>query len=318
MLVDSVRPRARVIIDNDFTGDPDDLFQLAHHLLCPSVDVRGIVASHLRPGDPFGPSGNTAADGARRVGELLRVMGIEGRVPVREGAASALFDSGSPLDSEGARAIASEAMRDDTDLPLFVCCGGGLTDLASALMMEARVAERITAVWIGGPEYPGAAPPPPGSNGPEYNLAIDVEAARYVFNDSGVPLWQVPRDAYRQVLVSLAELEERVAPRGELGRFLMDSLKAARELFAALGVDLGETYVLGDSPLVLLTALRSPFEPDASSSEYVLRERPSIGADGSYGPPSGRGPIRVYSRVDSRLVLEDLFAKLRLFERTRA
>lgn len=32
-------PRARVIIDNDFSGDPDDLYQLVHHLLSPSVEI---------------------------------------------------------------------------------------------------------------------------------------------------------------------------------------------------------------------------------------------------------------------------------------
>lgn len=30
-----VRPRSRVIVDNGFSGDPDDLVQLAHHLLSP-------------------------------------------------------------------------------------------------------------------------------------------------------------------------------------------------------------------------------------------------------------------------------------------
>ena len=49
-------PRARVIIDNDFSGDPDDLYQLVHHLLSPSVEIPLIVASHLRPGDHFDPS----------------------------------------------------------------------------------------------------------------------------------------------------------------------------------------------------------------------------------------------------------------------
>ena len=42
-----VKPRMRVIIDNDLGGDPDGLFQLAHHLLSPSVEIRGIIASHL-------------------------------------------------------------------------------------------------------------------------------------------------------------------------------------------------------------------------------------------------------------------------------
>jgi hypothetical protein len=32
-------PRQRIIIDNDFGGDPDGLFQLAHHLASPSVEI---------------------------------------------------------------------------------------------------------------------------------------------------------------------------------------------------------------------------------------------------------------------------------------
>jgi purine nucleosidase len=311
------RPRARVIVDNDFAGDPDDLFQLAHHLLSPSVEIRGIVASHLGPGDALCPRGDTAAAAARRARELLAVMGLEGRFPVRVGASDALADPRVPIESEGAKAIVAEAMRDDAELPLFVCCGGGLTDLASALMLDGRVAERITLVWIGGPEHPGLGSPPPRSSGPEYNLAIDPAAARHVFEESDVPLWQVPRNVYRQILVSLAELDRESASWGRLGAFLMEALDSARRAFDGLGLGMGETYVLGDSPLVLLTALRSAFEPDASSSEYVERDRPSIMADGGYGRPSGRQPIRVYTRIDTRLLLADLYAKLAAFARAR-
>ncbi|PHP52840.1 hypothetical protein [Actinomyces ruminis] len=47
-----VAPRTRVIIDNDFAGDPDDLFALAHHLLVEGTEVRGVVISRLREDDP--------------------------------------------------------------------------------------------------------------------------------------------------------------------------------------------------------------------------------------------------------------------------
>ena len=40
-----MKPRMRVIIDNDFAGDPDGLLQLAHHLLSPSVDIRAVIGS---------------------------------------------------------------------------------------------------------------------------------------------------------------------------------------------------------------------------------------------------------------------------------
>ena len=80
-----VTPRARVIIDNDFSGDPDDLFQTAHHLLCPSVEIPFIVASHLSVGDPWDPSTTQAGNAAAKADELLSVMGMAGKVSVLTG-----------------------------------------------------------------------------------------------------------------------------------------------------------------------------------------------------------------------------------------
>ncbi|HEU5484006.1 MAG TPA: hypothetical protein VFU98_03795, partial [Microlunatus sp.] len=45
--------RFRVISDDDYAGDPDGLFQLAHHLLSPSVQVRAVTGSHVAADDPF-------------------------------------------------------------------------------------------------------------------------------------------------------------------------------------------------------------------------------------------------------------------------
>ena len=33
-----IQPRSRVILDNDYAGDPDGLFQTAHHLLSPTEE----------------------------------------------------------------------------------------------------------------------------------------------------------------------------------------------------------------------------------------------------------------------------------------
>jgi purine nucleosidase len=63
--------RCRVIADNDFAGDPDDLWQLAHHLLSPSVDVRAVVSSRLNafPGMPY--ADDTVGQGCTKIDELL-------------------------------------------------------------------------------------------------------------------------------------------------------------------------------------------------------------------------------------------------------
>jgi len=306
-----MRPRARVIIDNDFSGDPDDLFQLVHHVLSPSVSIPFIIGSHLPPDDMMDPSDQQAANAVDVARRTLQLLGAADRIPVYEGSNRSLSTPLTPIDNEAARAIISEALRDDTDLPLYVALGAGLTALASALLLDPRIADRLTAIWIGGPEYPDLAAPPPGADRVEYNLSIDLAAGQTIFNHTNVPVWQVPRDVYRQCLISWTELDARVRPLGEVGRYLVEALDyVARRAEEKLGWNLGEAYALGDSPLVLLTALQSAFQPAASSSRYVTRPMPTLSAEGRYiENPAGR-PVRVYTSVDTRLMFEDMFHKL--------
>ena len=67
-------PRARVIVDNDFAGDPDDLYQLVHHLLSPSVEIPLVVCSHLREGDPFCENPDSAEAAEEVVRNLYKVL----------------------------------------------------------------------------------------------------------------------------------------------------------------------------------------------------------------------------------------------------
>lgn len=302
-------PHVRVIVDNDFAGDPDGLVQLAHHLLSPGVDLRLVIGSQLAGYDPAttAESAEDSADAARRIASLA------GRTDV-----TVLAGSNEPLDgprhprrSAAAEAIVTEAMRDDTDLPLLVACGGGLTNIASAWLMEPAISDRLTVVWIGGNEHPDLAEPPPGALPVEYNASIDPVATGVVFNDADLPLWQVPRDAYRQVLASHAELRVRMQPAGALGAHLFDALERFAATLRIWGIE-GETFVLGDSPLVLLSALWSPIDPAPSSSRWVTRPRPRIDERGAYAAAPDAPPMRIFTSLDTRLVLEDLFAKLRL------
>jgi inosine-uridine nucleoside N-ribohydrolase len=311
-LRDLVPARARVIIDNDFSGDPDGLLQLAHHLLSPSVDIRAVIGSHLRAGDPFDPSEVTADNAAAAALDVVTLAGLAGRVPVVAGSNAGLVDRATPIRSAATDAIIAEAMRDDTELPLYLAFGAGLTELASAWLLEPRIAECLTLVWIGGPEHEGLAFAPPGSTGPEYNLNIDLVAGQVVFGDSQIPIWQIPRNAYRQTLLSTAELITRVGSAGPLGAHLERAITRVSTMAGAHGISLGETYICGDSPLVLLTALQSAFEPDPSSSDYVVRSTPSFDDEGGYAEVAGARELRVYTRLDVRLMFDDLFAKLDL------
>jgi purine nucleosidase len=309
--VEIISPRARVIIDNDLSGDPDGLVQLAHHLLSPSVDIRLVIGSHLRQGDGWDPSTDTA-DRAKVAADIIATMTGRDDVTIMAGSNTPLRDRDTPIRSAAALALVAEAMRDDTDLPLYVTCGAGLTEIASAWLIEPRIADRLTLIWIGGHEHDGLAEPPPGGSDMEYNLHIDPLAGQVVFNDSNLNVWQVPRNMYRTVIASRAELLVRMRPHGPLGRHLFDSLASVIERVLQFGMHLGETYVLGDSPLVLLTALVTAFEPGPASSFHVTRPCPRIAESGLYEPnPDGR-PLRIYTQLDNRALLEDLYAKLQL------
>lgn len=308
-----VKPRMRIIIDNDFGGDPDGLFQLVQHLLSPTVEIRGIIGSHLKPGDGWDPSKETATHAKQKAEELLGIMHLEKAYAVYQGANFPLENDSTAQRSDAANAIIKEAMRDDTKLPLYVVCGAGLTDIASAYLLEPKIADRLTLIWIGGPEYPELATPPPGYTTLEYNLGIDLKAGQVIFNKSSIPIWQVPRNVYRQVMMPYSSLLVKVKPQGKIGEYLTANIERIMKMGLKYNFNVGEVYIVGDSPLVLLTALQSSFEPDPSSSFYSLRTSPLINDQGIYEANHHGRNIRVYTVLDVPLLLDDLYSKLILF-----
>jgi len=310
-----IQPRMRVIIDNDFSGDPDDLFALVHHVLSPSIEIPLIIGSHLSVGDEWDPSNVQATNARARAEETLRIMGLEHIFRVIEGSNCGLDHRRTPKPSAAAEGILAEAMRDDLR-HLYLVCGAGLTDLASAYLMKPEIAKRLVVIWIGGPEYPDMAPTPPDVEKYEYNQRIDPLAVQVVFNESDLQLWQVPRSSYRDCLISYAEILTKVKPMGAIGRFLYDSIVNIYKWRNNSPPGLGETYILGDQPLVTLTALQASFHPEPSSSTFVSRPAPTINENGSYEDnPKGRH-IRVYTHTDVRLTFEDFFDKLALFAKS--
>ncbi|GGC09795.1 nucleoside hydrolase [Dyadobacter sediminis] len=306
-----VQPRMRVIIDNDFSGDPDGLFQLAHHLLSPSVEISAIVGSHLKPDDGFDNSRTQADNAAAKASELLKMLKPGSKIPVIAGSNTGMTSDSVPVKSKAVDFIIKEALRTDTKLPLYVVCGAGLTEMASAVLTNPEIAKKITLIWIGGPEYTDLAYPPPNYTLLEYNLGIDINAAKVIFNKSSIPLWQVPRNAYRQALLPYSELLLKIKTKGETGKYLASAIENLMQRIIKY-VNMGETYIFGDSPLVLLTALQSSFEADPSSSHYVLKTAPKINDQGLYQYNHTGRNIRIYDKLDIQLMFNDLFAKLEL------
>lgn len=287
--------RLRLITDTDAKNEADDQYAIVQALLSPRFENVGIIAAH------FGSqrTEHSMKESYDEVVRLLDIMDFSKDILV-EGAPNAIPDENTAVHSPGAELIIREAMK-ESELPLYVIFLGPLTDLASAYLMEPRISGRLTAIWIGGGIYP--------DGGWEYNLNNDVAAANVVMR-SDIPLWQVPKDVYQQMLVSLAELEARVSPQGELGEYLYSQLveHAQTPHGSRPPVRTGETWILGDSPAVGLLLWEHP-------NDYDLKPAPEIRNDLCYIHGKNNRPIRVYRKVDSRFILEDFYAKLTLFNR---
>lgn len=307
-----LNPRFRVILDNDFAGDPDGLVQLAHHLLSPTVDIRGIISSHLRAGDDWNTTNNSVANGIEAIRDLVQVMAIEDLPHIVAGSETPMHSGDKPAMSQGAELILEEARRNDVSTPLYVLCGGSLTSIASAWLIDPTISEKLTVVWIGGPEYPGHKDAPPNAMPIEYNLFEDVIAGQVVFNSSTLKLWQIPRNMYRDCNVSLAEMMIRMKNKSALGNYLFEKISAAARRNIESSGCFSEIYSLGDSPLVLLTALQTGFEPAPASSQWVDLERPQINSAGQYEFEASKESVRVFTQLDVRMMFEDMYAKFEM------
>lgn len=286
--------RLRVIVDTDAACEADDPFAIAHALMSPKLVVRGILAEH------FGTQ-RTEESTAESYAEIQRVteaMGLS--VPVLMGARAKMASPDDYELSEASQFLIDEAMRED-EMPLYVLCLGAVTNVACALRHKPEIAQRMTVVWIGGRAYDDAGQFPPDIR--EFNAGNDVVAAN-VLMDTPVPLWQIPMDVYTTMRTSMAELELKVKPCGAIGKHLFDQMVAYNDSEHSWWT-MGESWSLGDSP-----AIGVVLHPGCG--RFITREAPVIEEDTGYRFEAGRRPIRVYRSIDSRYILEDFFAKLRL------
>lgn len=281
--------KIRVIIDTDAGCEADDQYAIAHSLMTQKFIVRGITAEHF--GAEF--DGKSEQKSYEEVQNVLRLMGRE-EIPVYHGHPQAITDEKEISDAEAVDFIISEA-KSESHYPLFVFCQGAVTNVACALIKAPEIAEKMTVISIIGGAYPEGSW--------EFNLTNDWRAANILFS-SGAELWQVPMNCYARMRVSYAELQEKVLPCGEIGRYLFDEMQEYGNSERGNWC-MGESWSLGDSPVAGLGI-------DACIGDFEYRNAPVCDEDGHY-IGSNENKIRVYQNIDSRFILEDFFAKLKIF-----
>jgi hypothetical protein len=291
-MVARLEPPARpasIVLDTDTYNEIDEQFALVYALLSgESVDLEAVYAAPFHNDRSDGP-----ADGMEKsyeeIGRVLDRLGRSAEGLAHRGSERWLASPDEPVPSEAATDLVERGTA-RRDAPLHVLAIGAVTNVASALLIEPRLVERIVVVWIGGqPHYWHTAR--------EFNLAGDPTASQVLF-DSGVPLVQFPCvHVTEQLRTTLPELERYVKGRGAVGDYLFEITRDY------VGDGFAASKVIWD-----IVTVAYMIQPGWSRTELVhaprLTDRLTYSADG------GRHFMRVGVQVDRDAVFGDLFAKL--------
>ena len=133
--------KVSMVLDTDTYNEIDDQFAVIYAVLSEQIEVEAIHAAPFFNSRSSGPG-----DGMERsYEEILRVLdrlNYQHKDFVFRGPSSYLPHPDQPVESDAASHLIELAMA-DRDEPLYVAAIGAITNVASAILMEPRIIERI-------------------------------------------------------------------------------------------------------------------------------------------------------------------------------
>ncbi len=204
-----------VVLDTDTYNEIDDQFALVYLLRSPEkLNLKAIYAAPF-----FNDRSVSPEDGMEKsYEEILRLLKFTGDIEYEEktfkGSRTYLPDEKTPVVSDAAEHLAKLAANYSEENPLYVVAIGAITNVASAILMDPTIANKIVVVWLGGhAEH--------FHHTQEFNMMQDVAAARVVF--SKAPVVQLPcMGVVSAFAFSSMELEHYLRGKGELAEYLLD------------------------------------------------------------------------------------------------
>ena len=173
------------MLDTDTFNEVDDQFALSY--LLASQEKLKVQALYAAPF--FNEKSSSPEDGMlKSYEEILRLLKLchaqELADRVFQGSRGYLPDEKTPVASPAAEDLARRAMGYSPENPLYVIAIGAITNVASALLLEPAIAEKIVLGVAGGNAWDWP-------DNQEFNAFQDVAADRVVFG-SGAAVVQLP------------------------------------------------------------------------------------------------------------------------------
>jgi inosine-uridine nucleoside N-ribohydrolase len=330
--------KVRVVIDTDAYNEVDDQFAIAWSLCSPErMNVEAVYAApycskaiqkFLSVPDELlktilhfaGDPAEGMAKSYREILNLFGLLGVDVKGRVFRGSERFIGDDAKYVESEAARDLVQRAMSGTE--PLYVLAIGAITNVASAILMEPKIRDKIVVVWLGGQ-------PLHFKNAVEFNLMQDIKASQLMF-DSGVPLVLIPcMTVASHLTVTKEEMEGRLIGKSKVGSYLGEIVtgkfrdegmaKSDRFMkgFYLRGMDDVPDEIANQFTVKAISWSRIIW--DISTVGYMmnpnwttsqLRPSPVLKDDMTWKQDTDRHPIRLCHYVSRDQMFGDMFAKL--------
>lgn len=288
--------RLDMVLDTDTYNEVDDQFALCYAMLSPErLNVQAVYAAPFFNDRSTGPK-----DGMEKsYDEIVRLLGFLGKDP--EGFAfkgsERYFESKDDcVDSPAARDLVEKAMaRRPEDGRLYVVAIGAITNVASALKMEPRIAEKIHIIWL-------AAQPLADASAAEFNLSGDLRASQTIF-DSDVPLTLIPcRGVASHLLTTVPELQAYIGGKNELCNALIQLFSEYSDDHFGWAKQIWDISTIG-------YLINEKWVPT------VCEPRPALSEDARWSRDPSRTPFMVATYLERNGIFRDMFVKLGAFRK---
>ena len=284
-----------IVIDTDTYNEVDDQFAIAYALASPELNIQALIAA------PFlNAKASSAKDGMEKSkAELLKVLTLAQREELKdivyEGCGNFLPDEKTPVQAEGVQKMIHLANAHTKENPLYIVGLAVATDIASALLCEPSIKDKIVVVWLGGHsrEYEDTR---------EFNMRQDIAAARILFQ-TDIPFVQIPcRGVASQFLTTRPEMDRWLYGKNELATYLVENADKEANTYAK-----GKPWSRVIWDVTAISWLLNHEEVFLKEKE-VLRNLPEY--DGTYSYPDTNIRMNYVYYVNRDALFEDLFKKL--------
>ena len=290
--------RIPVVLSTDVGNEIDDQWAITYLLLQPRFEVLGVMSVHAP--SISAPAGQTSYRILVDVVENRLAMSTH--PPLVEGGSLPMQDAKTPRTSPAVRFLIETSRRFTRDNRLTVLMIGAATDVASAILTDPTIVDRVRVVQMGFPDEKG---------GEEFNIANDVHAVQAIL-DSKVPLVIGPGNVCRASLsLTLDQARAMLTTRGAIGAWLWEEYQAwyYRAVKPLRVDDFSKPWVIWDD-IALAYVL-------GMTKQHTL-PRPSMRDDMTFAQVNTDQAITWITDVDEERMWADFLSLVDAYQRTHA